>query len=419
VILFREITARSREPVIRGDALWSGVAFAGQITIGGVVAIVIGRHFGPEVKGYASFLSIAPSIVGWLLAMGIAPAAMYLAANARERISELLTGTTVLAAIFGGVAAVIGWLALRSSVSTPDVVLALAVGLALVGVQLLREYHGAALVGLRHVAIYAQTSLGARAVGAVLIVGAVYLAPVGIFYLTIPVSFAISNLIVVVVVLRVTRWDWRWSRPTVEREVRYGIRSHPGDAIVVTLLRLDQFTVYWLLGPAALGLYSVGALCADFLAQAGQAAGNLFFARVSNAGPRAPYLARLAVAATAVALLGLAVPLFVFGDRIVIGFFGAGFEGAIGPWRLLALAGVAEGTGRVAVLALRALGSPLRASMMNLGGLLVNIPLILALAPAHGLEGVAIATLVAHLVVAVGAYLAFRSARERPIAVVS
>src|SRR2546428_6976174 len=124
----------------------------------------------------------------------------------------------------------------------------------------------------------------------------------------IPVSFAVSNLVVVGSVLRTLRWRWHWSVPTLERQLRYGIRSHPSDAVVVALLRFDQFAVYWILGPTALGLYSVGALCADLLSQAAQAAGHLFFARVSAAGPPGPYPPRLASGSSALALLPLATP---------------------------------------------------------------------------------------------------------------
>jgi O-antigen/teichoic acid export membrane protein len=397
---------------MRRDALWSGVNFIAQVSIGGVLAIAIGRHFGPEVKGYASLLNIGPSVAAWLLALGIGPATMYFAASQRIPVSELLSVATVLAALFGSAAAVVGWIVLGSAVDSPDVALALAVGLVLSIVQLLREYHGAALLGLKRVALYAKTAIVARAAGAALLLVAVYAAPLPLFYLMVPVSFAASNLVVVGSVLRTVRWRWHWSVPTLERQLRYGIRSHPSDAVVVALLRFDQFAVYWILGPTALGLYSVGALCADLLSQAAQAAGHLFFARVSAAGPRGPHLARLAIGSSALVLLAMALPLVLLADRLVIGVFGPGFAPAVETWRILAFAGVVEGTGRVAVLALRALGSPLRASALHVGGLVVKVPMVLAFAPMYGLEGVAVATLLAHGVVAAGAYIAFRPSRE-------
>ena len=382
--------------------------------MGGLLAIVIGRSFGPEVKGYASLLTIGPSVAAWLCALGIAPAVMYLAAGKRLPVSELLTAATILALPLGVVAAIFGWLVLSPGLGSAEVALALALGLVLGPVQLLREFHGAALLGLMCVTSYMQTAIAARVVGVALTLTAIALVPLPGLYFAIPLSLAISNLFIAGAVQRILRWTWRWSAATAERQLHYGLRSHLGDIIVVSLLRFDQFAVYWILGPTALGLYSVAALVADLLAQAAQAAGHLFFARISAAGRRAPHLARLAVGVSAAGLLVLAVPVFVLADRIVVGIFGPDFEPAIGTMRILAFAGVAQGTSRVAVSALRALGAPFHSSLVHLAGLAVQVPLVIGLAPAYGLEGVAAATMLAHVVVAAGAYVAFRTTREGP-----
>ena len=384
--------------------------------MGGLLAIVIGRSFGPEVKGYASLLTIGPSVAAWLCALGIMPATMYLAAGGRLPVSELLTAATVLALPLAAVAAALGWIVLSPGIDAPEVLLALAIGLALIPIVLLREYHGAALLGLKRVTRYTQASIVARAAGVAIALGAIYLLPLPALYFAIPLSLAVSNLMVVGYVRYALRWRWRWSRPTLESQLHYGVRSHLGDMIVVSLLRFDQFAVFWILGPTALGLYSVGALVADLLAQAAQAAGYLFFARIAAAGTRAPHLARLAVGVSVAGLLALAVPIFILADRIVVGIFGPGFEPAVGTMRILAFAGVAQGTSRVAVSALRALGAPFHSSLVHLAGLVVQVPLVIGLAPGYGLEGVAVATLLAHVVVAAGAYVAFRTTREGPLA---
>jgi O-antigen/teichoic acid export membrane protein len=416
MILLREVATRYREPVIRRDALWTLINFIAQAAIGGILATAIGRHFGPEVKGYASLLTVGPTIASWLLALGIGSATMYFSAGKRIAVDELLSVATVLAAGLGLVAAVLGWLVLAPGVGSPEVLVALAVGLVLATVQLLREFHGAALLGLNHVTLYAKTTIVARIAGVALVLPAVYLAPLGVFYLLIPISLAVSNLVVVGEVRRVLRWRWRWSAETLRRQLGYGIRSHVGDAVVVALLKLDQLAVYLYLGATSLGLYSVGVLFSDLLAQAAQAAGYLFFARIAAAGPRAHYLARLAVAVSAVGLLAVALPVLFFADRLVVGLFGPGFEAAVGSTRILALAGVAQGSGRVAVMGLRALGSPLRSSAVHLAGLVAEVPLLVVLTPSRGLEGVATATLLANVVVVVGAYFAFRATRGgRPI----
>jgi O-antigen/teichoic acid export membrane protein len=413
VILIREARSRYREPIFRGDALWSMVAFGVQIAVGGFIAVAIGRHFGPEVKGYATLLNIGPTVVAWLFALGIGQASMYFAAGGRVRAGELLTMATAIAPVLGLVAAIAGWIVLSPGAGSPDVALALAIGLVFSFAQLLRDFHRAVLLGLNRVALYAQATIASRIPSAAVVLVAIYALPLPALYFAIPISLAVANGLVVGIALRALRWRWTWSPAALGHALRYGIQSHFGNIAEIGVLRLDQFAVYWLLGPTALGLYSVGALAADFMAQGAQAASYVFFARIAAAGPRGPYLARLAVGASSLVLFAVAVPAFLLADPIVRTVFGPGFEGSIPALRILAFAGVAQGTGRVAVSALRALGSPLRSSGAHAAGLLVMAPLVAWLSR-FGIEGVAIGTLVAQLVVAVGAYLTIHGPLSRP-----
>jgi O-antigen/teichoic acid export membrane protein len=109
------------------------------------------------------------------------------------------------------------------------------------------------------------------------------------------------------------------------------------------------------------------------------------------------------------------VPLGLFADLIVVALFGRGFEPAVEVLRILAFAGVAQGSGRMAVSALRALGHPLRSSAAHVGGLIAAIPLVLALAPQYGTAGVATATLISHSLVALIGYVAIGSALDRVV----
>lgn len=415
MIILREAASRHREPVIRGDALWSMLAFIVQVGLGGIVAIAIGRHFGPEVKGYATLVNIGPPVVAWMLAMGIGHASMYLVAGGRMPADLVLTMSTVIAPVVGLTAAVVGWVILGRSAGPPEVAVALVLGLLLAPLHLLREYHGAVLLGLNRVKRFAQVTIMARLPAAALVLVAVYAFPVPVFYLMIPLSFAISNLLIIGMVFWMLRWRWRWSPHTLREQVRYGVRSHVGNMSEVGVLRFDQFAVYWLLGPTALGFYSVGALCADLLAQAALAASNVFFARIAGAGERARYLARLTIGASALALVAIAIPLVLLADVLVVAFFGQGFRPAADVLRILAFAGAAQGTGRVAVSALRALGSPLRSSAAHLFGILVGVPLVLVLTPGFGINGAAVGTLLMHLVVGAGAYVAIGSVFDRSV----
>jgi O-antigen/teichoic acid export membrane protein len=404
VILFREAGARYRDAVLRADAAWSIIAFVIQVAAGGLVAVVIGRHLGPEAKGYASLISIGPTVAAWLAALGIGQATMFLAAGRRDPIDRLLTMSTATAPLLGGAAAVAGWLVLGPKTESPEVALALAVGFVFVCLQLLRDFHASALLGVKRVTTYAKATMYSRIISAGIVIAAVYLLPLPGLYLAVAISLAAANLFVIVVADRALRWSWHWSPSTLGRQLRYGLQSYFGHVSEIGLLRLDQFIVYGALGATQLGLYSVAALCADFMAQAAQAASYVFFARISRAGERGPHLARLAVGASCLTLFAIALPIFLFADPLVTTIFGPGFEQAVAPLRILVFAGVAQGTARMAISAVRALGSPLRSSAAHAAGLLTTAPLALWLVK-YGIAGVAVATLAGQLVVAVIAYI--------------
>jgi O-antigen/teichoic acid export membrane protein len=383
--------------------MWSVIAFVVQVAAGGLVAVVIGRHLGPEAKGYASLISIGPTVAAWLAAAGIGQATMFLAAGGRDPIDRLLTMSTAMAPLLGAAAALAGWLVLGPKTESPDVSLALAVGFVFASLQLLRDFHAAALLGVNRVTAYAKSTMYSRIISAGIVIAAVYVLPLPGLYLAVAISLAAANLVVIITADRSLRWSWSWSPPTLGRQLRYGLQSHFGNVSEIGLLRLDQFVVYGVLGATQLGLYSVAALIADFMAQAAQAASYVFFARISRAGARGPHLARLAVGGSCLALFAIALPVFLFADPIVTAIFGAGFDQAVPALRILVFAGVAQGTARVAISAVRALGSPLRSSAAHAAGIVTIAPLALWLVK-YGIAGVAVATLAGQLVVAVIAY---------------
>ena len=190
-----------------------------QISIGGFLAVVISRHLGPEAKGYSTLLTIGPSIIAWLVALGITPSTMYFASRSHD-VSQLLSGSFVLAFVLGAAGMILGWFALIPGLADPAARLALVLGLVLIVVQLIREFHGAALLGLHQVALYARTALVGRVLGSAVTLAAIYLAPVSLFYLSVPISFAIANVYIILVVHRVTRWRWSWSTALLREQIR-------------------------------------------------------------------------------------------------------------------------------------------------------------------------------------------------------
>lgn len=408
MIVARELRSRLVHPAFRRDAGWSLGSFALYTVLGAVQAIAISRHLGPEVKGYVSILILGPTMAGWLFSLGLTPATMYLAGVARSTTDRLLTMSSVAALVLGAVAAGVAWLALNEMLAgAPEVRMAFGIGLVLLPTLLLREFHGAVLVGSRDVVRFSWASSVARVLSVGLVVVATYTAPPLLFYLTVSTSLALSNVVVIVAAARHLRWRWHWSPATLAEQFRYGIRSHIGGISELGALRFDQFAIFAYLGAAPLGFYSAAVFVSETLILFAYATTMVTFGRLASAPyERALHLSRLTVAAVLAALIVVAVPLWMFAEQLMGTLFGPGFAVAAGVLRILVLAGVVQGLGRVAVSALRALGHPLLSSMVHLVGLAASVPLVLWLVPALGVDGAALASLVAYAVTTVTAVVA-------------
>lgn len=399
-----EVVHRFRNPGFRRDTLWSIGQIGAYSALGAMQAIAVGRHFGYEPMGYVSLIVLAPTIAGWLLSLGMTHGAMYLAGASRSRIDQLLTSSAVGALALGSVAAAIAWWSFSSFLGLPEVRLAFAIGVLAIPLLLMRETFGGALVGSHNVALYSKAALLARLTSVGIVIAATYTAPLALFYPLISVAQVTSHLIVIGAVAAHFRWRWRWDTATAVTQLRYGLRSHLGGISEIGALRFDQFVLFAWLGAAGLGLYSAAVFVAETLSLFAYATTLVTFGRLSTAPANdVRRLTELTLASVSLALLVFALPLWLFAEPLLVLLFGPGFAPAATALRILVLAAVIQGTGRVATSALRALGHPLVSSIVYVLGLIVGIPLVLWLVPAAGIEGAAIASLGAYLLTTVAA----------------
>jgi O-antigen/teichoic acid export membrane protein len=165
------------------------------------------------------------------------------------------------------------------------------------------------------------------------------------------------------------------------------------------------------LAPTDLGVYAVALTLAGLVGAVSGAFETVAFPaiRASAPGDAARVLAwavRRTVLVTGA--LGLAVaataPLVV--DRV----FGAGFEGAVPVTRILVVGGVLAGIGHVLRAGLRGLDRPLLAATADLASLTVVAILSLVLVPAHGIQGAAVAAVVAPAAMCLSLTLLWRRA---------
>ena len=189
--------------------------------------------------------------------------------------------------------------------------------------------------------------------------------------------------------------------PTV---LRFSLATHMSNVVQFLNYRLDVFIVTALLGTAALGLYALAVSVAQLLWLISVAASVVLFPRVaSNTETSADTAARTAQVARVVLTISVlgAGGLALGGPLLVRTLYGNEFAGAISPLLLL-LPGIAVfSLPNVLASYIAGVGRPRLNLYVALAALAVTIALDLALIPAMGIDGAAIASTASYAVSAV------------------
>lgn len=191
--------------------------------------------------------------------------------------------------------------------------------------------------------------------------------------------------------------------PSLARDIAaYGLRAQVGGFIGQLNLRLDFVILSALTGPAVLGIYAVASKFAELLRVVTMALTYVLYpayARDGRSGAAAR--ARRAIPRAGLATAGAAAVLWLSAAIAIPAIYGAAFDGATAPARIL-LAGLAlEGVAAVITAFLYGAGRPGLNSWAMAAGLAVTVALDLALIPRHGVIGAAIASAAAYTTVSV------------------
>lgn len=157
--------------------------------------------------------------------------------------------------------------------------------------------------------------------------------------------------------------------------------------------RLPALVIGWVLGPAAVGLYSIAQRATIVIAQPAQMLGRAAYAElarlVAGGGHGAPLrraVLRCSGGALAVAAVGAAI-IAIFGSQIALALGGRGYEGAAALMLALAVARTILVVAPPESAALMALGRPDLSVKVNLLAGLALLPLLPLLLTAIGLAG--------------------------------
>jgi O-antigen/teichoic acid export membrane protein len=190
----------------------------------------------------------------------------------------------------------------------------------------------------------------------------------------------------------------RPSRALARQLAGYGMRAQVGGIITQLNLRLDFVILTVLTGPAVLGVYAIASKFAELVKVVGLALSYVLYPRFTKDGPvKAIARARRLLPKAGLLSVGMIVPLWLTAGVLIPAFYGAAFEPAVLPARIILLGLALDAVGGVITGFLYGVGRPGLNSWAMAVGFIGTLALDLLLIPPFEATGAAAASAVAYL----------------------
>lgn len=205
--------------------------------------------------------------------------------------------------------------------------------------------------------------------------------------------------------------------PLLRRQLAYGIKGNLGFMMQAANHRLDVFIVAAMVGQTALGYYAVAFGMAELLWQIPFALGALFFPKISAVDPEtnaeiAAVTCRRALLIISVGVLGL----LATGHLLIGGLYGSEYMPGLTAFYILAPSGIFYTIHKVLSSALAGRGMPEATMIGGIASVPITIGLGVLLIPRLGIEGAAIASIVAYATNAIVILVIFLRVTKRSLA---
>jgi len=374
-------------------------------------SVILARVLGPEGRGVYALAVLLPSLIVTFGNLGIGPATTYHVARGKFRRQEILGNNVLLSLGVGGVGALVGLavvLFFRETVFPGVSSGYLLLALVLVPAELFFSYVNYVLLGAQRIKEFNYVQMAQSA----LFLGFVALALLGL-------KAGVTGAILaewftwLIVDAQVFRLAYRVAggidlKPNVfylKRATTYGIKAHLANILGFLNYRVDMFLVNAFLGPAAVGLYSVGVGLVERLWMVSYAASTVLFPRVAAEGEEqrrkefTPLVARTVLWITA---LG-ALVLVLLSRWIVLLLYSETFLPVVGALQALLPGIVVLSAWRVLANDIAGRGFPGLNIYPGIAAVATNVALNLLWIPRYGITGSAWASTVSYTVSFLGA----------------
>lgn len=376
------------------------------LLIGVGTSVILARVLGPEGKGIYALATLLPSLIVTFGNLGIGPATVYYVARNEFNRKEILGNNVFLSLGVGAVGIIAGLVVVFFFGETvfPGVPVAyLLLALVLVPVEIFSSYIRCVLLGAQSIKEfnYVQITQSALFLGFIALAllglrggasGAI-LAGLATWLLIDVMTFRLAMKVAGGISLRL-------NVSYIKQVTKYGLQAHLANILGFLNYRVDMFLVNGFLGPAAVGLYSVGVGLVEKLWLISNAAGTVLFPRVAAESEEerrkefTPLVARTVLWMTAI---GALVLIFLSG-WIVHLLYSDVYLPAIGALQALLPGIVTFSAGRVLSNDVAGRGHPGLSIYTGIGAVITNVVLNIIWIPGYGIVGAAWASTVSYTV---------------------
>ncbi len=383
-------------------------------------ALIISRGLGASGRGEVAFLTAMAYLTSSLATIGVQEAIGNIVGRSPERRRALAGNAVMLALLFGGAAiiAVGALIALVPRAAGDSDTLLRWLALASIPMLILQVFlrylvQADYRFGVANAALVVPAVLNVVINGAMAAIGDISIASALIVWIG---GQALSTVLLGAYVASKLMGFGRPDRALARESIVFGAKSHVGRVMLLGNYRMDAWILFALAGSTELGLYSVAVAWAEaayFLPTALSAVQrpDLVRANRNDAGTLGAAVFRIAVASTALLVIGLVVA----APFLCVVIFGNEFRGSVDDLQILALGAFGVIAMKQLASALTAQGFPTRSSIALGVGFVVTIILDIVLIPDYGGRGAAIASTVAYTAGGLAAAVLFSRTLATPL----
>jgi len=374
--------------------------------VGFVVSILVARFYGAYGKGALTIAASIPAMAFEIGKIGLYNANAYFSARRPELLPQIYANSLWYAGVAGTISAGIVWLSadtlgFGSSVLAPAALAAVAVSIPFFFAYSL---FSATLIGSERAVAFNGVLLGSNVIPLVLVVVCIAagVGPDGLVALRALVPVTLATVMLPLCLRRVpTGIRLRPSGSTFRELMRYGSKPYVASLLGYVVVRADVFFVNYFLGPSAVGVYSIDGTIVLILLALPSSVGLMLMPRVARLGvvERVSYFQKACRTTIALTVSEIIVSLLLVSPAVRT-IYGAGFEGAIPVYYVLAPGVLAMAVVQISMQFFSGIGYPLAAAALWLPGTIVNVVMNLILLPRLGILAAGLASTAAYSLMA-------------------